>query len=249
MALIRVPQQSARDIEAWEAEALADPIVASTQAHQRKVTRSVEALLKFASGGPCYCGVSWGKDSVCVAHMIGALKLSIPLVSIVGQPVDNPHNALVRDAFLRQHDVDYHEIEAWCRPTSDGQWHATGTLERGFAEARKRFGDRHVSGVRAAESGVRKIRMRTHGISSANTCATVGWWSGADVYAYLHMHDLPIHPSYAMSVGGGIARERLRVAWLTLRHGLGGREDWEERYYGWRLREIEALARSSPSRP
>lgn len=246
MALIRVPQQSEADIEAWEREAQSDPLVARSSRHLRHVTQSVEALLKFLADGSAYVGVSWGKESTCVAHMVATLSPSTPLVCIVGQPIDNPHCALVRDEFLRTHPrANYHEIEVWCRK-SDHDWHATGTMERGFEIAREQFGNRHVSGIRAAESAGRKVRMRHHGISSTNACAPIGWWSGEDVFAYLHAHDLPVHPSYAMSIGGIYTRARLRVAWLGLRHGdMFGRAEWEQRYYGWRFAELRAMLRDS----
>ena len=65
---------------------------------------------------------------------------------------------------------------------------------------------------------------------------------GADVFAYLSLHSLPVHPTYAMSLGGRLPRDRLRVSSLTLRHGVGmGRVEIEERYYGWRIREIDAM--------
>ena len=52
------------------------------------------------------------------------------------------------------------------------------------------------------------------------------------MFAYLHRYELPVHPAYACSMGGTVPRERLRVAWLGLRHGTEyGRRELEWRYY------------------
>lgn len=239
--LITVPQHTKRDLLAWDRVAQQDAVVARTERHRGVVARAEVALLDFVARGPCYCGVSWGKDSVVVADMVARLVPEVPLVCIVGRPIDNPYSPLVRDAFLvKRPRVEYHEIESWCRAGENGEWHATGTLERGFAEARKRLGPRHISGIRGSESRQRAMRMRSFGESSSNTCAPIGWWTGADVFAYLSARDLPVHPSYAMNMGGALDRERLRVAWLTLKHADGmGRVEWERRYYGWRLAELK----------
>ena len=51
-------------------------------------------------------------------------------------------------------------------------------------------------------------------------------------FAYLAQHDLPVHPVYAMSMGGVIDRSKLRVASLRGRSGTGmGRREWEDLYY------------------
>ena len=45
-------------------------------------------------------------------------------------------------------------------------------------------------------------------------------------------HNLPVHPAYAMLMGGRLDRIRMRVAWLGLKHGRRfGRHEWEMRYY------------------
>lgn len=196
------------------------------------------------------------KDSVVVADLIARAGLPIPLVWVRVEPVENPDCVLVRDAFRALYpEHPYDEIEIACErhggpvePRSVGvgsrspfRW--AGTLERGFALAAERHGDRYISGVRAAESGPRKMRMRIHGVSTARTCSPIGWWSTAAVFAYLHAHRLPVHPAYAMTAGGAYPRDRLRVAALGGSRGSEfGRREWERAYYpdqmavidGWR---------------
>lgn len=201
----------------------------------RRAGVALWVLADFARA-PCYCGVSWGKDSLVVAHLCARLAEQggpvIPLVWVRVEPLANPDCALVRDAFLvRFEGYPYAEIETQCAHNGIG-WVPKGTLERGFAEARDRFGARHVSGIRGEESGGRARRMRTHGETSSNTCAPIGWWTGPEVFAYLHYHDLPVHPAYAMSFGGALDRTRLRVSSLGMHRGSGhGKIEWERAYY------------------
>lgn len=71
------------------------------------------------------------------------------------------------------------------------------------------------------------------GDASTNAARPIGRWKATEVFAYLHKHNLPVHPAYAMSNGGAHDRRWLRV------HALGGvtgadrgRSDWEEAYFG-----------------
>lgn len=231
------------DLARWAELERVDAVHASLSSYRRHVQRAVDALRSFVDAGPCYAGVSWGKDSTVIAHLIAQHAPRVPLVWVRVEPIKNPDCTLVRDAFLRAHDVDYHEIEVWCRHDDEG-WHARGTLESGFATATARWSKRHVSGVRGEESGVRKMRMMRFGESTSTTCAPIGWWSGADVYAYLWAHDLPVHPAYACSQGGLWERDRIRVASIGGKRGDGmGRTQWERVYYGDAEAAMRALSR------
>lgn len=234
---MRIPRLRARDLAQWELDAQQDPIVAETNLHRNRVAtarRELEAFARLPGGG--YCGVSWGKDSVCVAHMVCELASAggpvVPLVWVVVQPIDNPYCPMVRDEFLRRYPG--HPYEEIIAPR--GRRRAS---EEGFAEAARRHGDRHVSGVRARESSARMKRCKRWGHSTERTCAPLSWWTGDDVFAYLYNHDLPVHPAYAMSLGGSIPRDRLRVSSLGGERGSGlGRTEWEETYYPDKMREI-----------
>lgn len=237
--LIRVPEQSAQDLAAWERAAAVDPITVRLASYRRHVDRARAALVEFAGRGPCYAGTSWGKDSAVIAHMVATMCPGVPLLWIRVEPLCNPHCELVRDDFLSRFSRHpYEEIRTTCERGPSG-WIGTGRLERGFAIARERFGERYVSGIRADESGQRKRRCSHYGESSPNTCAPLSWWTGSDVFGYLHEYDLPVHPAYAMSLGGLLDRDRIRVASLGGERGTGmGRWEWERRYYRDRLREL-----------
>lgn len=244
--LIRHPRQTARDIEAWERAERADAVHGRTSALARRVAQAESAVAEFAMQGPCYLGVSWGKDSVCVADIVARVAPTIPFVYVRVSPLDNPDCETVRDHFLAAHPcVGYHEITVTldADPTAWSGFATTGATGRGFETAAARFGDRYVSGVRGAESGDRKRRMAIHGISSKRTCAPIGWWSGADVFGYLHARGLPVHPAYACSMGGALNRDRIRVSSLLGQKGNSrGRAEWETLYYRDEVERIASIA-------
>lgn len=177
---------------------------------------------------------------MCVAGLIAASGLRIPLVWVRVEPKLNPDCLLVRDAFLARHPhVEYREIVVHCARKENGTWDAKGTLERGFERAAEAFGDRHISGIRSQESAHRKLREARHGVMTERTCAPITRWSGVDVFAYLHRANLPVHPAYACSYGGALERDRIRVAHLGGSRGTGhGRREWEWAYY---REEVAAL--------
>jgi phosphoadenosine phosphosulfate reductase len=122
-----------------------------------------------------------------------------------------------------------------------------GTLEQGFTEAAKRFGVRHISGIRGDESADRARRMAHWGESSKNTCAPIGKFDGTDVFTYLLSNRLPIHPAYAFTMNGILDPQRIRVAAIGCREtdiergrrGDGhGRHEWEQRYYSDHIRAV-----------
>jgi phosphoadenosine phosphosulfate reductase len=243
MPLIASPRHTPADHETWQRTVRTAEVHGQLKHHRKQIQRSVDAVMSFTGVGNGYAGVSWGKDSVVIAHMIATLCPRVPLVWVRVEPIANPDCDLVRDEFLRMFPrVKYDELTVWCRRDDDG-WHATGTLERGFGIAAQRYGQRYMSGIRAEESGIRKLRVAKHGLVSSNTCAPIGWWGSWDVWAYLLTRGLPVHPAYACSFGGQLAPGRIRVASLGGRRGDGmGRAEWERQYYG---RELAALDRPS----
>lgn len=228
--LIRSPRHTPEDLDAWEVEERTDALHAQRVDLEKKARAAMEELERFARGAIGYVGVSWGKDSVVVAHLAARVASfggpSLPVVWVRVKERENPDCPLVRDAFMARHPhLRYEEIVA--------DVPAIGlTSSLGFEEAARRHGDRHISGVRAEESAVRKIRTRRWGLSTERACAPIAWWTHRDVFAFLHAHDLPVHPAYACLMGGILERKHLRVAALGGKRGQGfGRHEWEQMYY------------------
>ena len=222
--LIHSPRFKPGDTEHWRRMQSLDARWCRTSAFARKVDRAHAALLTFVERheSRCYVGVSWGKDSVVVAHMVMGLAPSVPMLHIEW-PRRNPDSAQVEAACGI--------IGIKCKRYSPGD---ETTFAADFAAARRVHGlpDAHISGVRASESSQRAMRHRRWGELSPSTCAPLSSWRAEDVFAYLYAHDLPIHPAYAMTLGGRLDRGRIRVDDIGDLAGSGvGRTEWERAYY------------------
>ena len=238
--LVASHRHTRADLERWAELEGADKVHAASAAFQRREDDALEEVARFLREGPAYCSCSWGKDSVVVAHLSWRIAPHTPVVWVRVEPIRQPDCLDVMDAWRKRFGGDVRDVDVWCSYDADG-WHATGTLERGFRSAVQALRtDRRVTGIRAAESGQRELSARVHGTSTPRVCRPILRWSGADVFAYLYRHRLPVHPAYAMLGGGRWERERLRVSSLSGRRGDGvGRAEWEREYYGDVLARIQ----------
>lgn len=193
----------------------------------RIASKSREAIREFATRS-CFCAVSWGKDSVVVAHLVATSGVNVPFYFVRTHRV-NPDCDLVRDAFLATYDIDYHEIVE-----PDEPWPHWGF---GLKEIPHK---RSIHGVRAAESSERELSACVHGVATDNKCRPILRWKTGQVFAYIEQNGLPLHPAYACTGGGRWDRDRIRVGTLGGERGNGiGRSEFEREYYG------DALNRSS----
>lgn len=238
--LIPDVRHTKRDIEAWNSWSVLDRIHGRSSSFARKESIALERIRSFVAEGKSWCAVSWGKDSCVIAHMVQILGLvDVPIVSVKLTPIFNPDCDTVRDKFLTSFPHTYHEIIVDCVRGKTG-WHAVSVAESkvpqnvevGFKQANAVYGDRSIRGIRGAESGTRQMSKMVHGVSTAHSCRPIIDWTGQDVFAYLAKYDIPVHPAYAMSYGGMLDRDRIRVSFLGGSTGSGkGRDEWESTYY------------------
>lgn len=232
--LIPSERHRPEDLRLWAELEEADAAHGGQLLRSGRIETAVAAIREFAAAGPCYCSTSWGKDSVVLAHLVWLSGARVPLVWIRAEPTGNPCTPRVRDAFLARFDIDYGEMTAVYQ-TGEGEQEK----DRTFYACFKPWGGRHLSAIRAEESAGRRARMRRWGLASPNACAPIGNWRSADVFGYLAIHDLPIHPNYAMTAGGRWQREHLRVDELAGERGdQFGRAAWETEYFGDVLRRL-----------
>jgi phosphoadenosine phosphosulfate reductase len=221
-------------LEHYDDALSADPRLTRLADHARTVIED------FATAGPAYVAVSWGKDSVVLAHLAATSQARDELTFrwVRQHWFENPDSERVRDAFLTAHPGLRYEEPLVTTPNPRWWDHDAHRAADPHAPRRTTprpggvWAGRNITGIRAEESTVRGLAMARFGDATAGTCRPIGGWTGVDVFAYLHRHDLPIHPAYAMSRGGTHDRRWLRV------HSLGGtagtgrdRATWEHAYY------------------
>jgi phosphoadenosine phosphosulfate reductase len=233
--LIDTDRLTAADREAWTRLERYDH--ACYPRVERAVDRALTAIRDWWGDGTQggVCSVSWGKDSTVCADLVARTGLPIPIVWVNRAPFEPPETGWVRDAFLAAHQVDYREIEAKPRDPRRGE----PGFEENNANPSFRWEDalnehignhhRYLSGIRADESSSRTLSLRRLGAVTRRTCRPIGTWTARDVFAYLAGRNLPVHPAYAMTYGGVLDRERLRVH--TLCSPMGDAR-WEQAYFG-----------------
>ena len=220
--LIESDRQTRDDLRVWSELERADLVHGQSSALRRKIDKACGIISGFARDGVCHVSVSWGKDSVVAAHL--ALQIcAIRLVWYRHDPYENPETERVRDRFLTAYPMaDYLESH-----------------HNEYREVNESLGGRRITGIRADESGARKISARYHGYSTQASCRPLLDWSSADIFGYLACYQLPVHPNYAMLGGGRWARETIRVHSFDGEQGTQfGREEWEREYYGDVLRRL-----------
>lgn len=234
--LISSDRHTPQDTAAWERLERYDHRL--YPAAEAKAEHAIEVIRRFADAGDCYLSTSWGKDSTVLVDLAGRAGVNIPIVSLVIDGYELPGTTQVRDMMRERHPhLDYHELVL---PPQPNRWWDTTTVKRtkydadiGWRLIEKRFGPRHITGIRAEESRIRTLVQHRFGDATERTARPIGTWAATDIFAYLAGHNLPVHPAYAMSHGGTLDRRWLRV------HALGGvtgadkgRADWEESYFG-----------------
>jgi len=245
--LIDMPTLTDQDLAAWGDAA---------RYHRRMgasvhgvADRAVAEIRTFVAAHPdAVCSTSWGKDSVVVAHLTWLANPSTPIVWVPtirsdGTSYEAAATYDVRDAFLAAHPgVVYEERPAVARNPKRGD---PGYDPAQFDQPGYRSQDvlaenitsPYISGVRGEESRVRAMSIGHRGTTTARTCRPIGRWSAVQVFAYLHAHDLPVHPAYAATYGGVMDHRWLRVHPLRskapARSVVYGQDmdGWEDHYF------------------
>ncbi|MFZ2635557.1 MAG: phosphoadenosine phosphosulfate reductase family protein [Rectinemataceae bacterium] len=217
-------RHTAADLKAWAELEETDLIYYDSHDIQSKVNESLRTIESFAALGPSYAGVSWGKDSVVLAHLLAMVRPDVPIIWLTYDLATNPTCYPVRDAFLALHpELTYHEydvgIEEKRRDDYSDAVRITGT-------------NRYFSGIRADESGIRKMSIFHHGVFTDRACRPLAWWKNSDIFAYIAYEQLPLNPVYGMLGGDRWPRRHLRTASIGGERGTEyGRGEWEREYF------------------
>jgi phosphoadenosine phosphosulfate reductase len=240
--IIETERHSKKDLEIWNElyEIDLNYYEDNKERFKYKEEKAIQEIIKFKNNTDCYCGVSWGKDSVVVSHLVYRSKVNIPLLNLKCIPNQNIYCLKVRDLFLEKFNmqyeeiiVDYQDIYRLNLPEHIQDKETDKLFYKGFKQASEKFGNGHLSGVREKESNVRRLSALKHGIATEKSCRPILYWTNQEVFSYLAYYDLPTHPNYAMLMNGLKKRDSIRTAELGDISGRGmGRLEWETRYYG-----------------
>ena len=220
--LIESDRITENDLKIWKKYEQMDSI---NSVSITKIMHTVELIKNFTDNNLCYCSISWGKDSVVLAHL--CLQMQIPYIWIKEKEDFNPECLKVRDCFLIKYCVEYIEIECESQLAFD----KTAPFFKKCEEIQKKYGKR-ITGIRNDESGRRLLRFKKHGFETLNTLCPLSRWTNREIFSYLYHNQLPVNPIYAMLNGGLFKRESLRTDIIGGLEGNGmGRTQWEKIYF------------------
>lgn len=199
--------------------------------------------------GPGYVAWSGGKDSTLTAHLAHQVRPGIPIVHYESG-LDFPETVEYLPRIAREQGWNFHSVrtgDALAEMARNGSWgheaepadadYWSATIAGPAAEARRRFGDVMIWGLRGQESrrrqamlaSTRGVRHRSDGVV---TLAPVWWWTRGDVLAALHAAGIPLNPLYARLAELGVPEREQRVSLAVGADGKRhGRLVWLRR--GW----------------
>ncbi len=202
----------------------ADLAHARTLAHRRVVDQARAAIEEASAIGPIGVSVSGGKDSTVVRALIP----DAPAAWFdSGAELAGTADLVVRQGAERIAPI--RDLPDMCRYA--GWWGYASPVDRGatfdvvatlILEPSERFATSHglsvmALGLRAGESRGRwrsaSARGDLYRVESLDVwhCCPLAWWTTADVWAYIAVHDLPYHPAYDVMTAMGITRDAQRI--------------------------------------
>ncbi len=210
---------------------------AESPAFLRRLTEARHIIARHADYS---VSVSWGKDSIALLAVAAATLVRV--IAIHGRYRVAAENAgdidAVRDAVLARPDminVDYREIEIpgewdlferaggpFVQPCADHHFEAL-RWRRAIARGRLREAcegagcRRYMLGLRAAESGARRVNIATRGLAyekrdGQSIALPIGRWEADDVWALLTARELPWLRIYDIAPNRDRARSMLCIA-------------------------------------
>lgn len=216
-------------------------VFAQTKAFARHVETAQRIMRNAAKHGPLVVAVSWGKDSVAMAHLALETLGKVPLFYMVSrtallgwEPVQEYFAArttlhlmppartmaetvaLLRDIGLpneRSGSVQ-HSIIQKQKGTPARAW----VKEHGFAV--------EFLGLRIAERGPRAHMLRARGpiyehSAGITICCPLAYWSNEDIWAYIASRGVPYNHRVYDAETHGYTREKIRNGGYLYTDGAG----------------------------
>jgi len=230
--LIITDRHTEKDLKLWKEYKEIDKI--STYS-EKKIELAKKSINEFSCKHiDTVIYTSWGKDSIILLHLVALMELKYPVVYVRFNDRDNPDCELVRDAFLKKYNIDYHEEYFDYKRVRAKDLH--------WKETANKYGHHRITGIRNDESGRRLLNWKKYGFFSENTCRPLSLLTNKEVFAYIYHNDLPLCPVYGYLGGGRWPRENIRTHSLAGSSADGfGRTEWEFEYYPDILNRIKSF--------
>ena len=220
---------------------------AKTGAFKRKVDASRSIMRDASKSGKVLASVSWGKDSICLAHLALDTLGDIPLFHMVSRtalPGDEdvieyftsravvhvlPPSRTLADSFAILHKWGLsHErdrtIHRKLIQQQKGSPARSWALQHGFTV--------NMLGFRIKEGGPRAVSLKSRGHTYKHSdgvtmCCPLAYWTARDVWAYIASRGLPYNHHVYDAETHGYTRETIRSSSWLYTDGAG------EGYVAW----------------
>ena len=229
--LIITNKHTKKDLDYWNDYREADQYIILKK---YKTDRTIAIIKEWYREHPdCVLNTSWGKDSIVLLHHLILSGLHIPVVYMKFDDRSNPDCELVKNHFLKQYDIDYHE-----EIFNYNEVRKTG---KHWKEIAKKYSSYRITGIRNDEAGKRLLIYKLYGHSSKYSCRPLALWKIQEIFAYIEQNNLPLCPVYGYLGGGRWDRNYIRTHSLAGSTGTGcGRTEWEKEYYSDILRRLQS---------
>jgi phosphoadenosine phosphosulfate reductase len=175
---------------------------------KRRVDEALDVIKEALAIAPGYVGVSWGKDSVVLAHLCQQVDRDVLAINIGDLLEDLQDNySEVSRAYCDRFNLNYQQF--FYDESTDGGF---------FTQIQKLYELRPMAfiGCRAQENKRRASAIKKYGLihqyKSGNWRAfPLAYWSWRDVWAYICLHNLPYLNSYDHQLSGDRATSRTAV--------------------------------------
>jgi phosphoadenosine phosphosulfate reductase len=193
------------------------------------------ALARIGGNGRVAVGVSGGKDSVAMCHIVA--QHCRPVIIYNDSGLEMPESIDVVRALAQQLGLELHIAKGDAISLELAGKNSDMAIVKPIQQAHKDLGiELEFVGLRMSESKRRRMVIGAMGpiYQSRRWGCLVAWpmryWTAADVFAYLDEYSLPVHPAYYRQWDGD--RDNIRVSWVydSDRDRLGAVE-YVRRYY------------------
>lgn len=175
-------------------------------AFQKKIKESDRIIREALNIAPAHVSVSWGKDSLVLAHLVWTIDPSVLLIHVGDQYQDKLDNyEEVETDFLSRFPCTYKKVNLGLK-----------NAKQTFAKIAHGIPPMGFIGLRSEESRDRRISLMERGViykykQGRMRACPLAWWGWKDVWAYIVAHDLAYLASYDHPANEGKERSRTSV--------------------------------------
>lgn len=184
----------------------------STYSYQRKLEQSRTTIFRFLDGycSKPYVALSWGKQSIVVAHLVYSILPDVPMFFMASWESDLLHNyKQVEEEFTSKYPIKYQRVLKDNVSGNSFKWKETRDI--GNKDLQTYINDAYpewdgvLMGLVKEESFARRLTLSVNNTADRDIflytngkhrCCPLSNWDEKDLAAYISTYDLPLLDAY-----------------------------------------------------